>query len=374
MRNLVIKSLLSSFILFAACGKEEEKPAPKPQAPEVISINPASIDENFAPNGTLSILFSEKMNTEKSEEGFQFYNSELGESFGTFTWSEGDTKLNWTPNTLLPRNTTYTITLFANSVQSVDELFLKEDFTSSIKVEPFQVLRIETLLGAIFSEDRDEARANNGIPPESSLVFTFSTAIDEDQSSCAGFIEIEDNDRNNVAFTLSFSADKRQITLTPNADFKEKERYTILVSSCLQSTIGDTLGRGLTSEYRTGEYLRITSVPPVGTNDEWMVTTSPYITFTRPMDRESVESALTIEENNQPFSMPYFLFWTQNQDLHDVLQIADDAATYSPGWSEFANIRITIKKSAKDFLGNELSEDFVLNFRTNDQVPEQPEG
>jgi hypothetical protein len=95
--------------------------------PYIVSVTPASNEENVFTDSNIVVTFSEGMNTASAESAFSFTQSG-SDVPGSFSWSSGDSIMTFTPNATLSYLTDYDLSI-SDTALDLDGLTITQGYT-----------------------------------------------------------------------------------------------------------------------------------------------------------------------------------------------------------------------------------------------------
>jgi hypothetical protein len=307
--------------------------------PELLDFAPADDSRDIPVNAPLLLTFSEGMDQGTVQTGIKLL--EPSTPGLTFAWEPGDAEVAVSPTGTWASSTVHRF-LIASECLDLSGNRLKTEKTISFvtgdKLGP-------TLVS---SNPVDNTRVNHSLR---SLQFTFSRAMDPAFTEAAFSISpVPTTTRN-----FEWSPDRRMVRVEWVASLTEGIDYSAGFSNRARSADGVWLVGRARTRFQVVDSMAPTIVallPASGTTN--LPRNAPLrVTFSEPMDRMTVESAIRIYPDSG--SLAYSWDETGSQ------------VTIAPGemWPAQATITLEISVGARDLFANALSQVFQATFRTS---------
>ncbi len=198
--------------------------------PEVISTDPLNGGTDVSVTGTISVTFSEEMDSSTVDTDAFTLSDGASPVAGTISFNSEKTVAMFTPTEALTNTTAYTASVSTSVTDSVGNALEEKyewSFTSGTEKIPPEIISTAPLNGAvnvsatgtisvIFSEEMD-----------SSTVNTDSFLISDGTTSVAG--------------TISFNSEKTLVTFTPTEALDNRSVYTVNFSTSVKDSAGNPI-------------------------------------------------------------------------------------------------------------------------------------
>lgn len=264
----------------------------------VSSCKPENNVTGVSPESYIEIAFSADVNSTDVEDSFSLTNSE-GSVNGNFNWTSHDT-FRFIPSEPMNRNGRYVIVIprsikdkKGNTMESdfISEFYIGTDFTP-----PYVLSSVP-----VFSSG-----AVTDIPVNQDIIINFSKSMNREvverefgiTPDVPGYFVWSEGRPGIINSTLTY-------VLTGSMEYGKL--YTIKVSSSAEDSSGNTLGKDYAVNFITGNDF---TPPDVQNIYDWLIPASPWdtespvyniskgvsigVTFSKAMDRQSVEKAFSV--------------------------------------------------------------------------------
>ncbi|WP_455391927.1 Ig-like domain-containing protein [[Eubacterium] cellulosolvens] len=296
----------------------------------IVSKTPAAGAVGVPIGTTLKVTFNKPMVKESVEGAFNI--SPAVE--GTFTWSNDDKTLTFTPVENLPYITTYTITIGTEAIDKKFGLGLGTAAEWSFTTEP-DLMPPEVL---------DHSPTGTKVLITSTIMIEFSEAMDKNSVSSALVLT--------PAINGTIIWQENTILYIPQSFLKYNTTYKVQLGSVAKDTAGNAIASAYVWEFTT---LTVEKSPPIiiaysPVGSDVPVDTGVSITFNKPMNTKQTQKAFSIEPSVKDGKFSW------------------DGNTLVFNHSDFkTNTTYTVKIStlAADTYGNRLQESFIWEFTTS---------
>jgi outer membrane protein assembly factor BamB len=310
--------------------------------PLVVSTKPANGDVEVPLDSMINITFSKPMDRPSSENAF----NSMPSLTGTFSWSAGDTVMSFAANPRLEGDTWYDVTISTNAQDKIGNPML---VPFNFKFHSYDNVGPKIVSTSPKNNDVNVSLSAN-------VVITFHEPVNE-TSANAGI-----SFSPTVAYAATFSGSV--MTMTHSVPFTGDTLYTVTVSKV--KDIKGNIGLTSTFKFKIIDNIppTITDVSPANGSKDVSTNTKMMISFSEPMDRAAVESAISFDPkiSNDP-NVTFLAKW-------DTMS---KSVTITPGaiLAECTTYHVSISKGAKDLSGNPLASVFSTEFKTAGTCPNQ---
>ena len=311
--------------------------AAAPAPPRVTAVSPADLAAGVPLNSTISVTFSEYMDTSSAQSAFSLSNG-ISNVLGTFSWS--GTTMIFDPSTDLSGSTVYQVKVAASARDTAGNN-MSGEFHSSFHTVPDAPPRVTGISPADLSTD---------VPLGASVSVAFSESMNATSAQSAFSLS---SGASNVPGTFSWSG--TTMIFNPINDLSFSTDYCVTLMSSAKDTAGNSMSGEFSSSFRTiadTTAPSITSVSPAHLAVGVLRNTKVAIAFSEPMDTASVQSAFSLSDDISPVAGTFN--WSGN------------TLTFAPS-SLLSRITLYTEKvssSAQDLAGNAMTADFELSFTT----------
>lgn len=264
----------------------------------IVSCIPGSNVTGVSPESSIEIAFSEDVNRTDVEDNLSLTNSD-GSVSGVFSWIS-QAAFRFTPSAPISRNGRYVIVL-PRSIRDTKGNTMESDFISEFYVgTDFTPPRVLSSVPAFSSG------AVTGIAVNQDIIINFSKSMNRE------VVEREFGITPDVPGYFVWSEGtpgllNSTVTYTLTGEMEYGKRYTVKVSSAAEDSAGNSLGTEYVVNFITGDDF---TPPSVNNMYDWLVPGSPWdtaspvhniskgvsigVTFSKAMDRQSVEKAFSV--------------------------------------------------------------------------------
>ena len=344
MRNFF---LLSALIFITGCFADMDF-----ERPEIVSVYPSHNSTLVPHDSGVIVEFSKGMDTVKTNNEFSL-SGDSGNVDGTFSWSDGDTRLTFIPRgNFLPEKFTLRITKGAEDKEGND---LKNEFISFFYISGER--------GSPVVSSYSPGANTIGNPRNSSVVINFSEPVN--LNTIYGGISVSPSIQGYYMWN-SGADDSASITFTPLYGFDFGVTYTVTVSDAILDVSGNRLRDPVTFSFTVGDDFVKPGVtvsqdltPPLAF-DESHVTHGGeknrriILRFSEIIKTDNLRSAVTIS----PSSVFYISSETTGGATTAYINFAENLLS-----SEIYTLRIS--SSITDLQNNSLIRDYRYVFVTD---------
>lgn len=210
-------------------------------APSVASTSPANAATGVALNPTITITFSEAMDTSSITSSTFKLTTGAGTAIGG-TITTTSTTATFTPTTILNASTTYTITV-TNGITDVGGKKLNATTTTTFTTGTEVDSSVPSISSTSPADDATRIAIN------AAVTATFSEAVNSSTVTTSSFSLAPSSGGSNVAATVGYSG--TTATLTPSSNLSNSTLYTATLTTAIQDTAGNALSTNKIFDFRT---------------------------------------------------------------------------------------------------------------------------
>lgn len=334
-RDLVGNKLESEFS-WSFTTEQESVP------PEVSSTNPADGASDVPVDSDIKATFNEEMNPATINKNTFFVTRNGTQIEGDISYSGVTATFN--PSSNLGTGRTYSVTITTGAKDLAGNALennVNWTFTTEQETTPPVVNTTSPTDGA------------TDVPVNTNISASFSESMD--QASVQGAFTVSQNG-SDVAGTVSFSENTAIFNPANNLSFNNS--ITATISTGAQDLAGNNLESNYSWEFTTEQESTpptVSFVSPTDGEDNVPVNTNISVGFSEAMDQASVQDALTVSQNGSAVA--------------GALTFSGNNATFNPNnnLNFGTSITATISTDAQDLAGNNLQNDFVWSFTTEQE-------
>ncbi|MGI6140045.1 MAG: Ig-like domain-containing protein, partial [Candidatus Hydrogenedentales bacterium] len=341
--------------------------------PVVIGHSPADKATLALTNGAITIAFSKPMDAEITQTAITLKDSEnKAVTLGNWVWSADGTTVTATPTTRLATSTEYTVTVAATAQDNDD---YHKNTLHTLYTWTFETggdSGIENIYAAESSNGKTRIADTYNVATDSLLIVEFKDKLNANQKIDEGddkrpvfTLRPEAGDVVTVAVDWNNDIEPAIASLTPNTEAKLKydTTYTLTVSE-LYDANGFALDN-VAYSFKTASQPCIISVVPVADKTNVEVTDKIVVTFSKAMNKDSVEKALDLSGKFLPtdklFDLTtsdslasYSIAWTGGNKVMTITPANTNHAGYTGQLDFNATYSLNIGNTAQDSLGNTI--------------------
>ena len=214
--------------------------APDKVAPSVSSTVPADLSGNVSVGTSITVTFSEAMNTASAQDALIVLPPPGGATklLGFYTWSGDNSVMTFVPDQSLSYSQTYTATVAASATDTSGNR-MAADFTFS-----FQTGVADDTTAPMVTSTLPAGGAVD-VPLDATVTVVFSEVMDVSSTESAFQLDPED-----VAGSINWS-NPNALTFTPSAPLDYETVYTIIIGANATDTSGNSLGEPFSITFTT---------------------------------------------------------------------------------------------------------------------------
>ena len=348
-------SILSAVVLviaslFTACGRQGPVPPLDETPPTVSSTIPANGTVNvpvYLPGGIL-ITFSKKMDDSTiNDQTITLADGQNGvPGLVTYTYTTGVPTAVFTPSSSLNPTTLYKITVDINVKDSYG-IPMAAPYLCSFGTGTVQ----DTIPPTVVSTT--PRNGDIGVMPNAALSVTFSEPVDSQTISF-----IMSTGSTTIPCTMSYSGGTTAI-FTPLATLAYSTPYTATVSAGVKDLAGNPMPNSYIWSFVTSAAPDTTPPGVIATTPQAGATNvamniAPSITFSEPVDQQTISFILSTGSTTIPCTMSY----SGTTAIFTPLNILASTTSYTA----------TVSAGVKDLAGNAMSNSYIWSFTTGTAI------
>ena len=261
--------------------------------PEVISVNPASLENTYPLDGVITVEFSEPMDQMSVQRGIRLSPG----TEGSFAWTADNTGVTFIPFTNLSFNTEYTITVTKECADTSGNTILHDHvsyFRSGDEFVRPSIISLYTSSSILNWATFENYHHFNEVQHTDIFTFTFNESIQRESFESA----LRFNPAIDVTFRWNTSS--TECVVTPGTDLSSGRGYQLLVSTALKDRAGNSM---------LDERVYLFTV-------DALTSIQPEITGIQYNENELVNTVLNELGNEEPAALSTYTFEvTFNSDL-----------------------------------------------------------
>jgi len=351
--SILLAIVLVVASLFTACGRQGPVPPPDKAPPTVISTIPANGSVNVPVNLSdgITITFSKEMDASTINE--QTITLAEGQSsvpvLVTYTDIAGVSTAVLTPSSSLNPVTLYKITVDINVMDSYG-IPMAAPYICSFNTGTVPDIIPPTIVATT------PRNGDIGVMPNAVLSVTFSEPVDSQTISF-----ILSTGSTTVPCTMSYSG--TTAIFTPLVTLAYSTPYTATVSAGVKDLAGNPMPNSYIWSFVTSAApdttppAVIATTPQAGVTDV-AVNIAPSVTFSEPVDQQTISFILSTGSTTVPCTMSYSGTTANFTPLNILASTTSYTATVSAG--------------VKDLAGNPMSNSYIWSFTTGTAIDTTP--